>query len=218
MNLASLIDHTLLKPDATTSDVQKLCDEARQWQFHSVCINPVWVSFCSNLLAGSDIQICSVVGFPLGASLSATKADEARRCISDGATEIDMVMSLGHAKMHDWESVGFDIESVAQVCEQNQAQLKVILETGLLSPEEIRFACEISEKAGAHFVKTSTGFLGQGATEDAVLLMKKSVGDRLGVKASGGIRDLAFAKRLLACGATRLGMSASVALCQATVD
>jgi deoxyribose-phosphate aldolase len=213
-SIASYIDHTLLKPDATAAEVDKLCDEARKHRFASVCVNGTWARRCGEILAGSGVAVCCVVGFPLGASVPEVKSYEARRAIEDGACEIDMVLNVGALKSGDHEFVRRDIAGVAEVCHKLGAKLKVILETALLTdPEKVK-ACELARLAGADFVKTSTGFSKGGATAADVELMRKTVGPAMGVKASGGIRDAQDAKTMIAAGATRLGASASVAIVQ----
>lgn len=212
--IASYIDHTLLKPDATAMDVDKLCDEARKNKFASVCVNGTWVRRSTEILHGSGVAVCCVVGFPLGASAPEVKAFEARRAIEDGACEIDMVLNIGALKSKDHEFVRRDIAGVADVCHKLGARLKVILETGLLEDAEKVKASELAQLAGADFVKTSTGFSKGGATAADVALMRKTVGPTMGVKASGGIRDEKDAKLMIAAGATRLGASASVAIVQ----
>lgn len=212
--LARYIDHTLLKPEATAADVDKLCDEARKHSFASVCVNGTWVRRCAEVLAGSGVMVCSVVGFPLGAMAPECKAFEARRAITDGASEIDMVLNVGALKSRDEAFVRADIEAVAQVCHASGARLKVILETALLSDAEKVIACRLAKEAGADFVKTSTGFSKGGATKEDIELMRRTVGPTMGVKASGGVRDQADAKTMIAAGATRIGASASVQIVQ----
>lgn len=211
-DLASHIDHTLLKPDATAGQVDELCAEALQHGFASVCVNPTWVARCADVLAGSDVLVCTVVGFPLGATLSDVKAYEARRAIDLGACEIDMVIDVGRLKSGFESDVEADIAAVARVCRDSGTRLKVILETCLLEPEEITRSSELSKAAGAHFVKTSTGFAGGGATVEDVARMRAAVGPVLGVKASGGVRDGETARAMIEAGATRIGASASVAI------
>lgn len=208
--LAATIDHTLLKPDATRAAIEMLCDEALEHGFASVCVNSLWVPLVAARLAGSTVATCSVVGFPLGASLPPSVADEARRAIDGGADEIDMVMSIGEAVAGDWVAVAAGIARVQATC--GGAVLKVILETCLLDDEQKRRACNICRDLGIDFVKTSTGFAGGGATLEDVRLMREAVGAGLGVKASGGIRDRGSAIAMLEAGATRLGCSASVAI------
>lgn len=212
--IASYIDHTLLKPDATAAEVDKLCDEAKKNRFASVCVNGTWVRRCTEILHGSGVATCCVVGFPLGAMTPEVKAYEARRAIEDGACEIDMVINVGALKSGDHEFVRRDIAGIAEVCHKLGAKLKVILETALLTDAEKVKACELSQLAGADYVKTSTGFSKGGATAADVALMRKTVGPTMGVKASGGIRDVQDAKTMIAAGATRLGASASVAIVQ----
>jgi deoxyribose-phosphate aldolase len=210
MNIASYIDHTLLKPEATLSQIERLCAEAREYHFASVCVNSYYVKKCVALLQGSGVKVCTVVGFPLGASTMETKRFEAMKAIAEGAKEIDMVMNNSAVKSGDWQYVQDDMASLAQVCHQQGAILKVILETCLLTEEEKKKACEIARRAGVDFVKTSTGFSTSGATAEDVKLMRSIVGDKIGVKASGGIRDAATAMKMIEAGATRLGTSASV--------
>jgi deoxyribose-phosphate aldolase len=211
-DLASHIDHTLLKPDATAADVDQLCAEALAHGFASVCINGTWVRRCAEILLGSKVLVCTVVGFPLGASASEVKAYEARRAIEDGACEVDMVLNVGALRSGDHGCVQRDIAMVAETCHRLGARLKVILETCLLTREEIVKACELAKAAGADFVKTSTGFSTGGATVEHVALMRRAVGPVMGVKASGGVRDTRSAEAMLNAGATRIGASASVAI------
>ena len=207
-NLAKYIDHTALKPVTTKQDIIKLCNEAKQYQFASVCINPCWVKLCSQELQGSNIDVCTVVGFPLGSTTSESKAFETKQAIENGATEIDMVINIGKIKSGDWEYVENDI--LAVVLAANGVVVKVILETCLLTNEEKIQTCEIVKKAGAHFVKTSTGFSTGGATIEDIKLMRKTVGEKFGVKASGGIRDYETATAMIDVGATRIGASAGI--------
>lgn len=208
----SKIDHTLLKPEATAEQVRKLCDEARSFQFASVCVNPGRVALAAELLKDSGVAVCTVVGFPLGATLSSSKAAETSAAVSLGATEIDMVINIGAIKDGNWAAVEEDIRAVRVACPG--LILKVIFETALLHDDEIRHACAASLRAAADFVKTSTGFGPGGATVEAVRLMKECVGSQARVKASGGIRDAASAAAMVAAGADRLGTSAGVAICQ----
>lgn len=214
--LNTYFDHTMLKPDATTRDIKLLCNEAKEYSFYSVCVNSCHVSEAHEYLRGSNVKITSVVGFPLGAMESSSKAYEADAACLNGADEIDMVMNIGAMKEGNYKYVSDDIAAVASVCYDNDVHLKVIIETCLLTDDEIIKACEISEKAGADFVKTSTGFSktpdGQpgGATVHAVKLMRASVSDNIRIKASGGIHTLAEANALIEAGAGRLGCSASV--------
>jgi deoxyribose-phosphate aldolase len=211
LNIPQLIDHTILRPDTTKTDIEQLCREARQYKFFSVCVNPTWVSLARDLLAGSSVKVCCVVGFPLGAQPPETKAMEARAAIRAGAKEIDMVINVGALKSGDDELVLRDIRSVVEACRDGSAKCKVILETSLLSNEEKARACEMSVKANADFVKTSTGFSTGGATVEDVSLMSRIVRDRgLGVKASGGVRSLADLQKMVAAGATRIGTSSGI--------
>ena len=211
--LAALIDHTLLKPQATSDDVRRVCDEALQHRFCSVCVNPVFAAEVSALLAGSGVKTCVVAGFPLGAHRAELKAEEARRAIGDGAREIDMVLFVGGLKAGRDELVLADLRGVTEVCRAGGALSKVILETCLLTDDEKRRACALCVEAGADFVKTSTGFSTGGATVADVALMSQAVrAHGLGVKASGGLRTLANALAMLRAGATRIGASASVAM------
>jgi deoxyribose-phosphate aldolase len=209
-SLSHLIDHTLLKPDATQDEIAQLCYEARKHSFASVCVNPSYVKLCSELLAGSEVLICTVVGFPLGATSTETKTFEASKAIRDGATEVDMVINVGALRSRDWELVQHDIASVASACHAGGSILKVIIEAALLSDEEKVAACQIAKVAGADFVKTSTGFGPGGATAEDVALMRRVVGQELGVKAAGGIRTYEDAAKMIAAGASRIGASASV--------
>jgi deoxyribose-phosphate aldolase len=214
--LAKTIDHTLLKAIATAEQVRELCAEARKFGFASVCVNPCWVSLCAKELAGTDVTVCSVIGFPLGANASETKAAEARLAVSQGAREIDMVINLGAAKSGDWKAVEEDIRGVVaasgEAAKAGETLVKVIIETCYLSDSEKVKACEAAARAGARFVKTSTGFGTGGATADDVRLMRKTVGDKLKVKASGGIRSYHDAILLLDAGADRIGASSSIAI------
>lgn len=214
-SIAKSIDHTLLKPDATITQIHMLVEEAKQHRFFSVCVNPAYVATCAELLRGSGVQVCTVVGFPLGANASATKAFETVHAIKDGANEIDMVINIGALKSQKLLLVEEDIREVVFAAEG--LIVKVIIETSLLTDEEKVIACQLAEKAGANFVKTSTGFGGGGATVEDIKLMKESVSSNMGIKASGGIKDLETAKKLLAAGATRLGTSAGVSLVKGLV-
>ena len=207
---ARYVDHTLLKPNATQEEIGKLCEEARQYCFASVCVNPSYVSLAAQFLRGSGVRVCTVVGFPLGSTTPTVKAIEARDAIANGADEIDMVINIGALKSGNDALVYDDIKAVREATRGKV--LKVILETSLLSSDEKVRACAASKKAGADFVKTSTGFGGGGATVEDVRLMRQSVGPLMGVKASGGIRDAKAAAEMIAAGATRLGTSASVAI------
>ena len=211
LNVAQLIDHTILRPDTTRSDIEQLCREARENKFYSVCVNPTWVSHARQLLDGTGVKVCCVVGFPLGAQPPETKAMEARAAIRHGAKEIDMVINVGALKSGDDELVLRDIRAVVEACRDGSAKCKVILETSLLTNEEKARACEMSVKANADFVKTSTGFSSGGATVEDVSLMSRIVRDKgLGVKASGGVRNLADLMKMVAAGATRIGTSSGV--------
>ena len=212
--LASLIDHTLLKPDATREEVEQLCREAAQFCFASVCVNPNWVALCRELLRGSGVRVCTVIGFPLGAHLPDTKAYETRRALEQGAEEVDMVINIGALKSRDYALVEQDIHGVVNAAGpasgHARALVKVILETALLTRDEKVMGCTLAKAAGADFVKTSTGFGGGGATVEDVQLMRETVGPEMGVKASGGVRTKEDAEKMVAAGATRLGASAGV--------
>lgn len=212
--VAKLIDHTILKPEASQEQIAQLCYEARKHKFATVCVNPTNVKLCSQLLKGSDVPVCAVVGFPLGATSTEAKVFETQQAIQDGASEIDMVINVGALKSHDYELVKNDIASIANVCHANNAILKVIIETSLLSDEEKVIACQLSKVASADFVKTSTGFGSGGATPEDVALMRRVVGKQIGVKASGGIRTYEDAQKMIAAGANRIGASASVKISQ----
>ena len=214
LNIAKMIDHTLLKPDATQQEIAQLCFEARKYGFASVCVNPTWVSLCAQLLQGSPVKVCTVIGFPLGATSSETKAFETETAIRQGATEIDMVINIGALKARDLETVAKDIRGVVNVAHAHGILVKVIIETVLLNDEEKTIACLISKEAGADFVKTSTGFAGGGATVHDVELMRKTVGPQMGVKASGGVRTFEDAESMIKAGATRIGASAGVKIIQ----
>jgi len=212
--LASMIDHTLLKPDATRPSIEALCREAAQFQFATVCINPTWVATCARLLAGTGVGVCSVVGFPLGATTADVKGYETRRAIFDGAREVDMVINVGALKSGDLAVVERDIEAVTMPCRDGGATSKVIIEAALLTDDEKVTACTLAKAAGADYVKTSTGFGPGGATAADVALMRRVVGASMGVKAAGGIRDLQGLKAMVAAGATRVGASAGVKILQ----
>ena len=214
MNLAKFIDHTLLKPDATQQEVAQLCFEARKYGFASVCVNPTWVPLCAQLLKGSPVKVCTVIGFPLGATSSETKAFETETAIRQGATEIDMVINIGALKARDLDTVARDIRGVVNAAHTHGIIVKVIIETALLTDEEKTIASLISKEAGADFVKTSTGFAGGGATVHDVQLMRKTVGPQMGVKASGGVRTFEDADAMIKAGATRIGASAGVKIIQ----
>ena len=208
--LAAIIDHTLLKPDAARSEIEQLCDDARQYQFASVCINPSYVALSAKLLSGTSVKVCTVIGFPLGATSTASKVFEAEQAIRDGATEVDMVLNVGYLKSGDTKFVEEDIHTVATAAHRAHAILKVILETCLLTDDEKKVACTLAKNAGADFVKTSTGFSKGGATVEDIALMRKIVGVAIGVKASGGVRTQEQARAFVAAGATRIGASASI--------
>lgn len=214
MNLAKYIDHTLLKPDATQQEIAQLCYEARKYGFASVCVNPSWVSLCAQLLKGSEVRVCTVIGFPLGATSSESKAFETETAIRQGATEIDMVINIGALKARDLETVARDIRGVVNAAHARGVIVKVIIETALLSDEEKTIASLIAKEAGADFVKTSTGFAGGGATVHDVELMRKAVGPQMGVKASGGVKTYEDAASMIKAGATRIGASAGVKIIQ----
>ncbi|MBC7188257.1 MAG: deoxyribose-phosphate aldolase [Calditrichaeota bacterium] len=208
--LAKLIDHTLLKPDASREQIVRLCEEAVQYGFASVCVNPCWVKLCASAVRGSGVLVCSVVGFPLGANVMRVKAMEAARAVQDGADEIDMVMNIGMLKSGEHRYVEEDIRGVVRAAAP--AHVKVIIEACLLTDREKIYACLLAQRAGAHFVKTSTGFSTGGATAADVALMRRVVGSSMGVKAAGGIRDLEAAQAMVAAGANRIGASASVSI------
>ncbi|MBQ7908038.1 MAG: deoxyribose-phosphate aldolase [Elusimicrobiaceae bacterium] len=208
MNLAKYIDHTLLKPQACQKEVQTLCDEARKYGFFSVCVNPFWVPFCKEQLKGSDVKVCTVIGFPLGANTTEVKVLEAKDALKNGADELDMVVNLGAVKSADWATVLADIEAVRNAGEN--FTLKVIIETSVLTEEEKVKLCQLCTQAKADFVKTSTGFTGGGATAEDVKLMKENVSSDMQVKASGGVRTKEDFDKMVAAGATRIGASAGV--------
>jgi len=212
--LAHMIDHTLLKPDATQDQIAQLCFEARKHGFASVCVNPAHVRLCAELLKGSGVPVCTVIGFPLGATATDVKVFETQQSIRDGASELDMVINVGALKSRDYELVERDIASIARACHAGNAILKVIIEAALLSDEEKVAACQLAKVAGADFVKTSTGFGPGGATAEDVALMRRVVGPSMGVKAAGGIRSHADAQKMIAAGASRIGASASVRILQ----
>ena len=212
--IAGMIDHTLLKPDATRRNIEDLCREAAQYKFATVCVNPTWVSTCARLLAGTGVGVCSVVGFPLGATTADAKEYETRRAIFDGAREIDMVINIGALKSGDLRLVERDIEAVTRPCRECGALSKVIIEAALLTDDEKVTACTLAKAAAADYVKTSTGFGPGGATAADVALMRRVVGAAMGVKAAGGVRDLESVKAMIAAGATRVGASAGVKIVQ----
>jgi deoxyribose-phosphate aldolase len=207
-NIAAYIDHTLLKPDATKDQIDVIVEEAAAHKFASVCVNPYWVNYCADKLQGTDVKVCTVIGFPLGASTSAVKALETKDAIEKGAGEIDMVINIGALKSGDLVTVESDIRAVTEAADG--VLTKVIIETALLTEEEKVTACELAVKAGADFVKTSTGFSGGGATVADIALMRKTVGPDIGVKASGGVRDREATLAMIEAGATRIGASAGV--------
>jgi deoxyribose-phosphate aldolase len=211
---ASLIDHTLLKPEATETDIQRLCEEAARFHFASVCVNPTWVRSAACHLRGTGVPVCTVIGFPLGATLPDVKAYEARRAIYDGAREVDMVINIGALKSGDDCAVEHDIRSVAEAAHEYEVTCKVIIETALLTDEEKIRACLAAKSAGADFVKTSTGFAKGGATVADITLMRQVVGSDLGVKASGGVKGLEDARAMVEAGATRIGASVGVKIAQ----
>ena len=210
MKISKYIDHTVLAADADEKKIEKLCQEARDNDFASVCVNTCWVKKCAELLDGTDVNVCTVVGFPLGAMDTEAKAFEAALAVKNGATEVDMVLNVGYMKSGMYKEAEEDIRRVKQACDGKL--LKVILETCLLTKEEIVKASELAVAAGADYVKTSTGFSKGGATAEDVALMRKTVGDKLGVKASGGIRDYETAVKMIEAGASRLGCSAGIAI------
>lgn len=211
---ASLIDHTLLKPEASKADIKKLCDEAAQFGFASVCVNPSWVKTAAQFLANTPVPVCTVIGFPLGATLPDVKAYETRRAIFNGAREVDMVVNIGALKSGDDCLVEEDIRAVAEAAHENSILCKVIIETALLTDEEKVRACLAAKAAGADFVKTSTGFAKGGATAHDVALMRRTVGSELGVKASGGVKGIEDARAMFEAGATRIGASVGVKIAQ----
>jgi len=215
MDIASLIDHTLLRPDATRAEIHKICREALEYKFASVCVNSFWVPLVAGELSGSPVKVCSVIGFPLGAGLTEAKVAEAEAALNQGAQEIDMVQNIGALRSLDDDVVKYDIAAVVQAAHREGAIVKVILETAFLTDDQKTKACLLAKAAGADFVKTSTGFGPSGATEHDVALMRRAVGPNLGVKASGGIRTLEDAMKMIAAGATRIGASASVKIVEA---
>jgi len=210
-NLAAFVDHTLLKPDATSEQIKKLCMEAREYRFASVCVNTCYVPLAAQILAGSGVKTCCVVGFPLGAMTTRAKVEEAKEAILDGATEIDMVINVGAAKSGDWDYVKKDIAALVEAV-RGKALLKVIIETCLLTDEEKVKVCALAKMAGADFVKTSTGFSTGGATVEDIKLMRQVVGPDMGVKASGGVRDYKTAMEMINAGATRIGTSSGITI------
>jgi deoxyribose-phosphate aldolase len=212
--IARTIDHTLLKPEATRAQIETLCAEAHQHGFATVCVNPTWVALCSDLLRGSETGVCTVVGFPLGATLPEVKAEEAARTVALGAREVDMVINVGALKSDDYRTVERDVAAVVEASRPGGALVKVIIEAALLTDDEKVEACVISKAAGASFVKTSTGFGPGGATAADVALMRRVVGPEMGVKAAGGVRDLKSAQAMLDAGADRIGASVGVKIVQ----
>jgi len=215
-SIAAMIDHTLLKPDATSSDIRKLCAEARKYGFAAICVNPCWVKLAASELQGAEVSVCTVVGFPLGASATETKVFETNLAIDQGAREIDMVMNVGELKSQNEEAVAADIRAVVVAAHARGVIVKVILETALLHDTEKAAACRLAKNADADFVKTSTGFGPGGATTADVALMRRAVGPQMGVKASGGIRTLTDLNSMVAAGASRIGASASVSIVESS--
>lgn len=213
--IAQAIDHTLLTQDATKLQILTLCEEAKRYRFASVCVNPYWVPLVTEILDGTPVNPCTVIGFPLGATSTAAKAFEAQTAAAAGAKELDMVLNIGALKSHDDTDVALDIETVADAVHAYDARLKVIIESSILSADEIVRACNLAVESGTDFVKTSTGMFGNRASTEAVAIMRATVGPDIGVKASGGIRDYATATAMLEAGASRLGASASVAIVEA---
>jgi len=214
-NFASLIDHTLLKPDATEDQIKQLCEEAKKYRFASVCVNPCWVKYCKSLLQDTSVKVCTVIGFPLGATTTATKVFETAEAIEQGADEIDMVINIGFLKSRDYERVKDEMKQVVDAA--SNRIVKVIIETCLLTDEEKVKACQLAVEAGAAFVKTSTGFSSGGATVEDVALMRKTVGEQMGVKASGGIRNLSDMIKMMEAGANRIGTSSGVKIIEETL-
>lgn len=213
MSMNQYIDHTLLKAQATRSEIERLCQEAKKYQFMSVCVNPYWVAYANELLHDTSVKVCTVIGFPLGANTSSVKAFEAKEAVKTGADEVDMVINVGLVKDGLWDQVQADIKAVVDAAKP--ALVKVIIETCLLEHDEIVNSCQAAQQAGADFVKTSTGFSTGGATVDDVALMRQTVGPDMGVKASGGIHTFEEAQALIEAGASRLGASKGVAIVQA---
>ncbi|OZM57749.1 deoxyribose-phosphate aldolase [Lottiidibacillus patelloidae] len=216
LNIEKYIDHTALKADIKHEDIKKLCEEAKTYGFYSVCVNPTWVATCRELLKGSNVEICTVIGFPLGATTPETKAFETKNAIENGATEVDMVINIGALKDGNDQLVLDDIRAVVGEA-RGKALIKVIIETSLLSQEEKIRACQLSVQAEADYVKTSTGFSTGGATVEDIKLMREVVGPEIGVKASGGVRDKESAEAMIAAGATRIGASTGVAIMEGKV-
>ncbi|MFC4558860.1 deoxyribose-phosphate aldolase [Virgibacillus kekensis] len=208
-NLAKYIDHTQLKPDTKKAKITQIVEEAKEHGFASVCVNPYWVPYCYENLKDTDVKVCTVIGFPLGATATGIKAAETEQAIKEGATEVDMVINVGELQSKNYDAVKEDIKAVVNAA-KGKALTKVIIETSLLSDDEKVRACELAKEAGADFVKTSTGFSGGGATIEDIKLMRRTVGSEMGVKASGGVRDLETTKAMIEAGATRIGASAGV--------
>ncbi|MPQ43924.1 deoxyribose-phosphate aldolase [Clostridium tarantellae] len=215
--LAKMIDHTILKADASEKAIRELCKEALEYNFASVCINPSNIKLCSDLLKDSDVKVCTVIGFPLGANTTEVKAFEAKDAIEKGATEVDMVINIGKLKDKDYDYVEKDIKAVVDAA-KGKSLTKVIIETCLLTDDEKIMACKLAKKAGADFVKTSTGFSTGGATPEDIKLMRETVGPEMGVKASGGVRSIEDAEAVIKNGATRIGASASIAICEGKIS
>lgn len=216
-NMAKYIDHTILNADATEKDIQRICIEAKEYNFKTVCINPGWVDYAAHLLKGTDVGITTVIGFPLGANTSEIKAAEAKQAVEKGVSDVDMVINIGALKNEDYPTVLNDIKAVVDAVD-GKAIVKVIIETSLLNKTEKIRACELAKQAGADFVKTSTGFSTGGATLDDVKLMRATVGPKMGVKASGGVRSYEDAVAMIEAGATRIGASSGIAIVQGVVD
>jgi deoxyribose-phosphate aldolase len=213
-SIGRMIDHTILKPDATPDQIAQLCYEARKYEFASVCVNPTHVKMCAELLRGSPVKVCTVIGFPLGASSTEVKVFETETALRDGATEIDMVINIGALKAKDYELVAKDINGVVRMAHAAGALVKVIIETALLTDQEKEIACLLAKEAGADYVKTSTGFSGGGATAEDIALMRAAVGPEMGIKASGGVSSYEDATKMVFAGATRIGASAGVKIVQ----
>lgn len=216
-NMAKYIDHTILNADATEKDIQRICIEAKEYDFKTVCINPGWVDYAAHLLKGTDVGITTVIGFPLGANTSEIKAAEAKQAVEKGVSDVDMVINIGALKNEDYPTVLNDIKAVVDAVD-GKAIVKVIIETSLLNKTEKIRVCELAKQAGADFVKTSTGFSTGGATLDDVKLMRATVGPKMGVKASGGVRSYEDAVAMIEAGATRIGASSGIAIVQGVVD
>jgi deoxyribose-phosphate aldolase len=217
-SIARMIDHTLLKPDATPDQIAQLCYEARKYEFASVCVNPTHVKMCAELLRGSPVKVCTVIGFPLGASSTEVKVFETETALRDGATEIDMVINIGALKAKDYDLVSRDINGVVRMAHASGALVKVIIETALLTNEEKEIASLLVKEAGADFVKTSTGFSSAGATAEDIALIRRAIGPEMGIKAAGGVKSYEDAQRMVFAGATRIGASAGVKIVQAESD